>query len=253
MLVRLLPGVGRSTIVDMNRYSTEPSAWEKISGTTTLTLTQASVIKQTYMLLGVAVLCALAGGYIGSTSETVLRLLTSRLGFIAALILLNVVPWIAMSCRHNPVLGVTALVADGFLSGLVLSPLLAYAAIIAPEMILVALLVTAAVFSAITAYIFISKREFSAPKGLMIGLFVAISASIVLNMFMNIGWLGILISAGIGAMGVFGLVYSTSGVLRSSDSDSPIPGALALFAGLFNIFNATLNLLLRLVGGGRRS
>ena len=40
--------------------------------------------------------------------------------------------------------------------------------------------------------------------------------------------------------------------LRSADSDSPIPGALALFAGLFNIFNAVLNLLLRLGGGGRR-
>jgi FtsH-binding integral membrane protein len=54
-------------------------------------------------------------------------------------------------------------------------------------------------------------------------------------------------------MGVFGLVYSTSGVLRSPDADSPIPGALALYAGLFNIFVATLNILLRLLGGGRRN
>jgi len=113
-------------------------------------------------------------------------------------------------------------------------------------------MITGAVFAAITGYIFVSKREFSAPKGLMIGLFVAVSAAVVLNMFMNIGWLGVLISAGIGIIGVFGLVYSTSGVLRSADSDSPIPGALALFAGLFNIFNAVLNLLLRLGGGGRR-
>jgi len=83
----------------MNRYSTEPSAWEKISGTTTLSNTQASVIKQTYFLLGIAVLCAMAGGYIGSTSETVLRFLTSKIGFIVALVFLNVVPWVAMACR----------------------------------------------------------------------------------------------------------------------------------------------------------
>jgi modulator of FtsH protease len=236
----------------MNRYSTEPSAWEKISTTTTLTQTQSSVIKQTYILLGVAVICAMAGGYIGSTSELVLGFMTTKLGFIAALVLLNVVPWIAMACRHNPVLGVTALVADGFLAGIVISPLLYYATLIAPEMILIAFMVTGAVFTAITAYIFTTKREFSAPKGLMIGLFVAVSAAVVLNMFMNIGWLGVLISAGIGIMGVFGLVYSTSGVLRSSDSDSPIPGALALFAGLFNVFVATLNILLRLTGGGGR-
>lgn len=237
----------------MNEYSTQPSAWEKLSGTTPLTQTQASVIKQTYFLLGVSVFCAMAGGYIGSTSEMVLRFFTSKLGMIAALVLLNVVPWVAMACRHNPVLGVTALVADGFLAGIVLSPLLAFAAIVAPEMILAALMITGAVFVAITAFVFVSKREFSAPKGLMIGLFVAVSAAVVLNMFMNIGWIGILISAGIGIMGVLGLVYSTSGVLRSADADSPIPGALALFAGLFNVFVATLNILLRLMGGGRRS
>lgn len=236
----------------MNEYSTQPSAWEKLSGTTPLTQTQASVIKQTYFLLGVSVFCAMAGGYIGSTSETILRFFTSKLGMIAALVLLNVVPWVAMACRHNPVLGVTALVADGFLAGIVLSPLLAFAAIVAPEMILAALMITGAVFVAITAFVFVSKREFSAPKGLMIGLFVAVSAAVVLNMFMNIGWIGILISAGIGIMGVLGLVYSTSGVLRSADADSPIPGALALFAGLFNVFVATLNILLRLMGGGRR-
>jgi modulator of FtsH protease len=237
----------------MNEYSSQPSAWEKLSGTTSLTQTQSAVIKQTYILLGVSVICAMAGGYIGATSETVLRFFTSKLGMIAALVLLNVVPWIAMAARNNPVLGVTALVADGFLAGLVISPLLAFAAMVAPEMILTSLLVTGAIFLAITGYIFISKREFNAPRGLMIGLFVALSAAVILNMFMNIGWLGVLISFGIGAMGVFGLVFSTSGVLRSSDSDSPIPGALALFAGLFNIFVATLNILLRLMGGGRRS
>ncbi len=237
----------------MNDYTSQPSAWEKLTGTTALSAAQATVIKQTYFLLAVAVFCAMAGGYIGATSETVLRFFTSKLGMIAALVLLNVVPWIAMACRHNPVLGVTALVADGFLAGIVISPLLAYAALVAPEMILAALMITALVFFSITGYVFLSKREFSAPRGLMIGLFVAVSAAVVLNMFMNIGWLGVLISAGIGIIGVLGLVYSTSGVLRSPDADSPIPGALALFAGLFNVFVATLNILLRLMGGGRRN
>lgn len=230
----------------------QPSAWEKLSGSTPLSQTQASVIKQTYALLAVAVFCAMAGGYIGSTSEWVLSLFMSKVGFIVALLLLNGIPFVAMACRHNPVLGVTALVANGFFSGIVLSPLLFIASRVAPSMILVALMITGAIFIAITGYVFTSKREFSAPRGLMIGLFVAVTAGIVLNMFMNIGWLGMLIAVGIGAIGVFGLVYSTSGVLRSPDADSPIPGALALFAGLFNVFNATLNILLRLVGGGGR-
>jgi modulator of FtsH protease len=117
-------------------------------------------------------------------------------------------------------------------------------------MIMAAFMVTAAVFLGITGYVMTSGRTFSAPKGLMIGLMISITAAIVLNMFMNIGFLGILIAAGIGIFGVFSLVYSTSSVLNSPDADSAIPGALMLFAGLFNVFVATLNILLRLFGGG---
>jgi FtsH-binding integral membrane protein len=105
----------------------------------------------------------------------------------------------------------------------------------------------------ITAFIFLSGRTFNAPRGLMFGMFAAIMAAVLLNSFMNIGWFGVLISAGIGIMGVISLVSSTSGVLNSPDADSPIPGALALFAGVFNIFVAVLNILLRLLGGGGRS
>jgi len=41
-------------------------------------------------------------------------------------------------------------------------------------------------------------------------------------------------------------VYATSDVLNNPNADSPIPGALFLFAGLFNVFVAILNILLRL-------
>ena len=236
----------------MNQYRSEMSVMDKLSGTTELTGSMSAVIKQTYMLLAVSVFCAMAGGYVGATSETMVSFFSSRMGWIAAMVLLNVIPWVAMACRHNPALGVTALVADGFLSGIVLSPILWVAAQYAPGMILAAFMVTGAVFLGITGYIMTTKRTFSAPKGLMIGLMISIMAAITLNMFMNIGFMGIVISAGIGIFGVFSLVFSTSTVLNSQEADSPIPGALMLFAGLFNVFVATLNILLRLAGGGGR-
>ena len=237
----------------MNEYRPQMSVMDKLSGTTELTGTMSSVIKQTYMLLGVSVFCAMAGGYVGATSETMVSFFSSRIGWIAAMVMLNVIPWVAMACRNNPALGVTALVADGFLSGIVLSPILWIASQYAPQMILAAFMVTAAVFLAITGYIMSTKRTFSAPRGLMIGLMISITMAIVLNMFLNIGFMGTVISAGIGIFGVFSLVFSTSTVLNSREADSPIPGALMLFAGLFNVFVATLNILLRLAGGGRRN
>jgi modulator of FtsH protease len=236
----------------MNQYGPGVSGFDNLTGTITLTGERSAVIKQTYVLFGLSVASALAGGYIGATSETLVHLFSNWAGWILAIVLLNVVPRIAIAVRHNPVLGVAALVFDGFISGIAISPLLWVASRYAPMMILASLMITGFVFLGVTAYVMTSGRTFSAPKGLMTGLFFAIIGAMVLNGFLQIGLLGMLISFGVGAFGVFVLVYSTSSVLGTPDADSPIPGALMLFAGVFNVFVATLSILLRVMGGGRR-
>ena len=237
----------------MNQYQPESSAWDKLTGTTPLTAQTAAVIKQTYILFGLSVFSALAGGYIGATSETLARFFSGWLGWIVAILILNAVPRIAIAVRHNPVLGVTALVGDGFLSGIAISPLLWVARSVAPVLIMAALGITAFVFIGVTLYVMASGRTFSAPRGLMTGIFFSVIGAVILNSFLQIGVLGILISVAIGILGVCILVYSTSNVLRSPFADSPIPGALMLFAGVFNVFVATLNILLRVMNGDRRS
>jgi FtsH-binding integral membrane protein len=143
-------------------------------------------------------------------------------------------------------LGITALLADGFVSGVVLAPILRIASLYVPGTIQIAMLMTLVVFGSVTLFVMSSSRTFSAPRGLMLGISVSIVAAIVLNAFLNIGLLGMLVAAGIGILGVCILVYATSDVLHNSNVDSPIPGALMLFAGLFNVFVAILNILLRL-------
>ncbi|MBV9038807.1 MAG: hypothetical protein JO182_30260 [Acidobacteriaceae bacterium] len=120
----------------MYNYNSQTSVWDRLSGTTALSGRSAAVVKQTYLLLGLAVFSALAGGYIGATSETLARFFSGWIGWIAALLLFNLVPRIAISVRHNPQLGVAALVGDGFISGIALSPLLWVARLIAPQLIL---------------------------------------------------------------------------------------------------------------------
>lgn len=235
----------------MNDYRPQVSPWDTLTGSISLTAQRASVIKQTYVLFGLAVFSSLAGGYIGATSETMARLFSGWLGWILAIVLLNAVPRIAIAVRHNPMLGISALVVDGFISGIAISPLLFIARAVAPDLILASLGITAFVFVGVTGYVMTSGRTFSAPRGLMVGLFFSIVGAMILNGFLNIGILGILISLGIGIFGVCILVYSTSNVLSMPDVDSPIPGALMLFAGVFNVFVATLNILLRLFGGRR--
>jgi FtsH-binding integral membrane protein len=236
----------------MSPSNPNSNVFDRLSAVTVLTPAQAAAIKQTYALFGIAVAAAIVGGYVGATTEAIARFFSSFTGWIIAMLGLNLVPRIAMGARSNPVLGTAALVFDGFFAGLCLAPLLWFAAQRQPEMIVAALAVTAIVFLAITGYIFFSGRRFSAPRGLMIGLFFALIGAMLINSFLYIGFLGILIAAGIGAMGVIALVSSTSAIFESGDADMPIPGALALFAGVFNIFVATLNILLRLFGGGDR-
>jgi modulator of FtsH protease len=236
----------------MNPTNPNSSVFDRMSATTVLTAAQAAVIKQTYALFGVAVVAAMAGGFVGATTPVIVHFFSSWVGWIIAMIGLNFVPRIAMSARGNSALGTAALVFDGFFAGLCLAPILWFASIKAPVMISAALGITAIVFLAITGYVFTSGRTFSAPRGLMIGLFFSLIGAIVLNGFLNIGFLGILIAVGIGAVGVIALVTSTSAILQSGDADTAIPGALALFAGVFNVFVATLNILLSLFGGDRR-
>jgi modulator of FtsH protease len=236
----------------MNRYSQQSSLWEQFSTATPVTQQTSLVIRQTYLLFGLAVFSAIGGGYIGATSETLARFFSGWIGWIAALLLLNVVPRIALAVRHNHQLGVAALVLDGFVAGIAVSPLLWVARLYAPVLIVVALFITGFVFVGVTLYVMASHRTFSAPRGLLAGLFFSVLGAVILNSFLHIGIAGILIAIAIGALGVFTLVYATSNVLRSAYVDSPIPGALMLFAGVFNIFVAALNILLRVLGGGGR-
>ncbi len=219
---------------------------ERLFATTALSPARAETIRSTYLLLGLSVIAACCGGYVGSQSDMLAQLFTGWLGWILAMVLLNVIPRVAIAARHNPVLGVTALIGDGFVSGIVLAPILRIASLYAPGTAQIAGLMTLVVFAAVTIFVMSSRRSFSAPRGLMVGIFVSIIAAMILNAFLNIGVLGILIAAGVGVMGVCILVYATSAVLTNPEADSPIPGALMLFAGLFNVFVAILNILLRL-------
>jgi modulator of FtsH protease len=172
-------------------YDSPTSVWDKRTGTTTISGKSIAVVKQTYLLFGLAVFSAIAGGYIGATSETLARFFSGWIGWVAALLLLNLVPRIAISVRHNHQLGVAALVGDGFISGIALSPLLWVARLIAPQFIFAALGITGFVFIGITLYVMTKRREFSAPRGLMTGIFFALIGSIVINSFLHIGFVGI--------------------------------------------------------------
>ena len=217
-------------------------------GTTDLDEARSAAIKKTYALLSLSVVSAIVGGFIGSSTPALVQFFASIPGWIVAMIALNAIPHMAMAWRNNPVMGTLALIGDGLGAGLVLAPVLFMASVVAKDIVPAALVLTAIVFAGVTAAVMITKVQFSAPRGLMIGMFFAIIGVIVLNMFLKIGPLGMLISGAIGIFGVFILVNATSQVLNNPEYDEPVVGALMLFAGLFNVFVAIIHLLLAFAG-----
>jgi len=224
------------------------SVTQGLFGTTDLDEARSAAIKKTYALLSLSVVSAIVGGFIGSNSDALVQFFSTWMGWIVAMIALNAIPHMAMACRNNPVMGTLALIGDGLVAGLVLAPVLFMASVVAKDIVPAALVLTAIVFAGVTAAVMITKVQFSAPRGLMIGMFFAVIGVIVLNMFLEIGPLGMLISGAIGIFGVFILVNATSQVLNNPEYDEPVVGALMLFAGLFNVFVAIIHLLLAFAG-----
>ena len=228
--------------------STMSATVDNLFGTTPLEGTQAALIKKTYALLTVSLVTAVGGGYIGATSLPLVQFFASPIGWLMAMIMIYAVPRIALwASTKNPTLAMLALAADGFLSGIALAPLLWLATYMAPDghLIPAALGVTGAVFVSVTGYMLTTKQVFSAPRGLMTGMFFALIAAMGLNMFLGLSALATVISIGVGIFGVLMLVYATSTVLKDPEYDNPIQGALMLFAALFNIFVSALRLMMR--------
>ena len=123
---------------------------DKLWGQTALEGNRAEVIKKTYLLLTLAVTAGIAGGMVGANSTAMVELFSGWMGWILAMVVLNVVPRIAIAVRHHPLLGVTALVGDGFVAGLVLAPVLHLASVVSPDIVQGAMILTAIVFCAVT-------------------------------------------------------------------------------------------------------
>ncbi len=230
----------------------ELSFQDKISRDISISKERSSMLKKTYLLFSIAIAGMILGGKVGVSSPAVLSLFTGWLGWIIAMVALNAVPVLAMKFRYSPVGGTAALFADGFISGLVLAPMLYIGERLSGQYIVTsAAWITVAIFLGVTGYVYFSGTRWAPSRAMMTGIFFAILGAIVLNMFLNLGFLGTMIAAGIGAMGVITLVSGTSEVLHNDEIDTPVPGALMLFAGVFMVFQAVFYLLMQFAGGNR--
>lgn len=216
---------------------------------------RSEAIQETYRLLAVGVFMAMVGGYVGVNSVAILKFFISPVGIIGGLLAMNFLPRMMLnSARSNPKMALGLLAFHGALSGLFLSPLLFLGLLKsgmghdAPNLVQTALVITATVFLGISGYVYNSGQRFEFAKGLMHVFFWSILGGIIGVTVFHSPVLGTVLDCAICMFGGIGLLYTTGQVLNDPDFRDPVLAALAIFAGLFNVFNSVLSLL---IGRGR--
>jgi FtsH-binding integral membrane protein len=206
-----------------------------------------TLIRRTYSLVFASVLVTIGGVAVGFTQPQIMDAVAAH-PFISFII---VFAPLLMAQRMDTAFpaNVGFMFLFTFIMGLWLSPLLFLVNKTQPGVIGEAALLTGSTFGVLTAYAFVSRRDFSAWGGFfVVGLWVLIGASLINIFVQNVNvdlWLAALtvfIFSGL-------LIFRTWQIRNVFGPDQYVVAAISIYMALINLFLA----ILRIVGGGRRS
>jgi len=146
--------------------------------------------------------------------------------------------------RHVQGLNLAALLGFGGITGMAIAPLVGLVAADSPTLVTQAFLTTAAAFVSLTAYTFISRRDFSFLKGFV---WTGLIAMIVLGLSNYFFFASPLLALSLSGIGVLlfsaFILYDTSSILRDYPNEEYIAAALTLYLDVFLLFQHILSLL----------
>ena len=219
------------------------------AGTPPLTAAEASVgervafIRKVYAMFFAATLFAIGGVLLGLAYPP-LMIAAAQHPIIMFLLMIGGVMG-AQAVRHVPGVNLAALFGFTTLTGVIISPLLYVIGRTNPGSILQAGVMTVAIFGGLTAYVFVSRRDFSFLRGMVtVGLVVVIGAGLI-NIFVGSLGFGFAISVAVLLLFSGFVLYDTSNIIRRYPTNEYVAGALSLYLDAFNIFLALLRILNR--------
>lgn len=185
---------------------------------------------------------------IGLGEQIVAAMGTGRFAWLLILGGFMVVSWMATSLAHSdkaPAWQYAGLVIYTLAEAIIFAPLLWIAKEFAPGVLPTAATITLLTFGALTAYVLISKSDFSFLRtALTIGGLIALGLIVCGAIF---GFhLGLWFSAGMIVFAIGCILYTTSQVLHEYSPDQYVAASLSLFAAVALLFWYVLRLLLEL-------
>ena len=235
------------------RYSQQPSPWSQPEGgfggsLQARTAAEATLqerlgfIRKVYSLFFVATLFAVGGVLLGFAYEP-FRLFALEHPWLMLFAVLGGV-FGASALRHKPGINLVALFGFTTLTGVMISPLLWYVSLTNPASILQAGILTVGIFGGLTAYVFISNKDFSFLRGMLVtGLIVVVLAGLLNMLIVGSTALGFATAAASLLLFSGFVLYDTSNIIRRYPTNEYVAGALDLYLDAFNIFLALIRLL----------
>ncbi len=207
-------------------------------------------IRKTYSLFLAGILCALVAGTICLNSYP---LFSAAVGILRvplmAIVLLFGLSMGAQAVSRIEGLNYAALFGFTAFIGFLFAPILRFYEQGAPGIVMQAAALTTITFSALTAYAFITKKDFSFLGGMLfVGVILLVLGGLAnVFFFKSVGasyymaWITVFLFAGY-------VLFDTSRIIHRYDSKGYCSAALALFLDFFNMFMA----ILRILSGNRR-
>ncbi|MCL6268808.1 Bax inhibitor-1/YccA family protein [Sansalvadorimonas sp. 2012CJ34-2] len=200
------------------------------------------VIKNTYMLLGMTLLFSAAMAWVSMSIGA--GFMSPILSLVISLGLL-----FAVQAARNSIWALPLVFAFtgffGFNFGPLLSVYLANPAL--SEILMTALGSTAFIFFGLSAYVMVSKKDFSFLRGFVfVGLLVLVGASLV-SLFVDMSGLSLAISAGAVLLASALILFDTSRIIHGGETNY-IMATVSLYLDIYMLFIHLLNLLTALSG-----
>ncbi|WP_457747661.1 Bax inhibitor-1/YccA family protein [Sulfurimonas sp.] len=197
-----------------------------------------SFVKETYKLFAASMMAGAVGAYVGVPLAATIAAMFWPLIFIEIGLLIAL-----QFVKNKPGINLMVMFGFVFMTGLTLTPLLAYTLGMSGGGVIVgnAFAMTSVVFGAMSFFAIRTTKDFTGyGKPLMIALIVIIGFSAI-NFFLGNPMLQIIIAGAVVILFSILIIYDTQNIMNGA-YETPIDGAIALYLDFLNIFTALLQL-----------
>jgi modulator of FtsH protease len=200
-------------------------------------------LRKTYLLFTASLAIAGVGAFVG-LQENVLNI-TAGSPMLCWMVEMGLI-FACSALRRRPGINLMMLFGFTFVSGVVMTPMLLFAALRAgtPAVVPEAFALTCLTFGGLTAYVFITRQDFNWLRGFVVTALFAMIGLGLLNYFF---FKSDAVSMAMSACGVLvfscWILFDTSRILLRTAVDDSVGAALSLYLDFINLFLSILNLM----------